>query len=107
MPWHSLLSYIRITTNPRLFRPPAPPAIVWGQVRDWLAHPLVWIPAPTAEHAGILGRLVTEELSTGELIMDAHLAALAIEHGLTLCSTDRDFARFTGLKWRNPIAEQS
>ena len=103
MPWHSLLSYFRITTNPRLFRQPAPPEIVWSRVRDWLALPLVWIPAPTAQHAQILGQLVTRELSNGELIMDAHLAALAIEHGLTLCSSDRDFSRFAGLKWRNPL----
>lgn len=107
LPWPSLLGFVRILTNPRVVRPPVPLVDAWGEVTKWLASPSVWIPAPTEVHPQVLGRLVSEELSKGELIMDAHLAALAIEHGLTLCSTDRDFARFTGLKWRNPIADRS
>lgn len=107
LPWPSLLGFVRILTNPRVVRPPVPLPEAWAEIMKWLASPCVWIPTPTAAHPQILGRLVREELSKGELIMDAHLAALAIEHGLTLCSTDRDFARFTGLKWRNPLAERS
>jgi len=63
---------------------------------EWLDHPRVWIPEATDEHAAVLG-LLLEANVTGNLIPDAHLAALAIEHGLTVCSADADFARFAGV----------
>jgi hypothetical protein len=77
--------------------------LAWQQVSDWLACDPVWIPQPTERHAEVLGTLLTQPGVQGNLVSDAHLAALAIEHGLTLCSTDGDFARFRGLKWLNPL----
>jgi uncharacterized protein len=70
----------------------------------WLACDLAWVPEPTERHAAVLGGLLTLPGVRGNLIPDAHLAALAIEHGLTLCSTDGDFARFPGLAWQDPLS---
>ena len=67
--------------------------------KKWL-----WIRQPTERHSDILGELLALPAVHGNLVTDAHLGALAIEHGLTLCSTDGDFARFPGLSWRNPLA---
>jgi uncharacterized protein len=75
----------------------------WQQVTEWLDQPRVWIPEPTADHALVLGRLLGQVQATGNIVPDAHLAAIAIEHGLTICSADSDFARFPGLEWRNPL----
>ena len=79
-------------------------AAAWQQVSQWLACEPAWIPLPTERHGEVLGRLLAEPGMYGNLVPDAHLAALAIEHGLTLCSTDGDFARFPELKWLNPLA---
>lgn len=103
IPWSSLLAFVRITTNGRLFARALTLAAAVDQIQMWLRLPTVWIPEPTAQHAEILGRLLDRE-SRGDLVHDAHLAALAIEHGLILCSTDRDFSRFAGLRWENPLA---
>jgi predicted nucleic acid-binding protein len=75
----------------------------WAQVRDWLALPSTWCPGPTAEHASVLGGLIQGTGLGPKLVMDAHIAALAIEHGLTLCSADHDFGRFADLRWTNPL----
>ncbi len=104
LPWESLLAFCRLTTNPRVFGQPLDLETAWNLVRAWLAVPVVWIPLPTERHAETLGRLMLATRSTAHLLPDAHLAALAIEHGLTLCSTDGDFARFPGLRWENPRA---
>jgi toxin-antitoxin system PIN domain toxin len=104
LPWPSLLAFMRLVANPRLFERPVPLADAWGQVRAWLSAPPSWIPAPTERHAAILAELLSEA-NRPELVPDAHLAALAVEHGLTLCSTDGDFARFSGLRWENPLSE--
>lgn len=104
LPWISLLAFLRITTNPRVFPRPLPTAKAWGQIEDWLACEAVWVPAPTERHSSVLGRLIAQRGIGGNLVSDAHLAALAIEHGLTLCSADGDFARFAGLTWHNPLA---
>jgi uncharacterized protein len=104
LPWASLLAFLRIATNPRAFRSPLTMAIAWQQVSSWLSAETVWTPEPTDRHAAVLGNLLALPGVHGNLVPDAHLAALAIEHGLTLCSTDGDFARFPGLAWRNPLA---
>jgi toxin-antitoxin system PIN domain toxin len=104
MPWHSLLGFLRIATNSRAFQRPLTMATAWQQVMHWLTADVVWVPAPTERHAEILGNLLAQLGVQGNLVPDAHLAALAIEHGLTLCSTDGDFARFPELRWLNPIA---
>lgn len=104
LPWASLLGYLRLVTNPRIVRPPVPMVTAWERVSAWLSADPVWMPAPTERHADVLGKLLVAPGVHGNLVPDAHLAALAIEHGLTLCSTDGDFARFPGLRWLNPIA---
>ena len=78
-------------------------AIAWQQVANWLSVATVWTPAPTERHAAVLGALLASPGLYANLVPDAHLAALAIEHGLTMCSTDGDFARFPGLVWFNPL----
>ena len=103
LPWASLLAFLRIVTNPRLFERPEPMAEAWGQVRTWLSSDVAWVPAPTDRHVLILERLLAGSAVQANLVPDAHLAAIAIEHGLTLCSTDRDFARFDQLSWRDPL----
>lgn len=102
LPWPSLLAFMRIVSNPRLFEG-ASLSLARSQVQAWLELPKTWIPGPTEEHAGILAGLLEQE-SSHRLVPDAHLAALALEHGLVLCSSDRDFARFPQLRWENPLA---
>jgi toxin-antitoxin system PIN domain toxin len=103
LPWASLLGYLRIATNSRLFTPSISTATAWDRVLDWLSAESTWIPQPTDRHTEVLGALLGEPGVQGNAVPDAHLAALAIEHGLTLCSTDGDFARFPGLRWENPL----
>jgi hypothetical protein len=103
LPWPSLLAFVRLVTNPRVFDRPAPIAEAWDRVEAWLALPSIWVPQPTESHAQILGDLLRRAVDRPNLVPDAHLAALAIEHGLVLCSTDGDFARFPGLRWSNPL----
>jgi uncharacterized protein len=103
IPWSSLGAFLRIATHPRAFPRPLSPAAAWERVTDWLAAPVAWIPHPGPEHARILGHLIGGHEVRGNLVPDAMLAALAIEHGLTLCSTDTDFARFTDLRWEDPL----
>jgi toxin-antitoxin system PIN domain toxin len=103
MPWSSLLGFVRLISNPRLFTRPVSVADAWGQVDRWLSLLPVWIPQPADRHGEILGRLISQA-GRSDLVPDAHLAALALEFDLTLMTTDRDFARFDGLRWENPIA---
>ena len=79
-------------------------AEAWGFVEDWLGIPTVWIPGPTERHADVLGSLVVKYSLAGNLVPDGHLAALAIEHGLQVCSADTGFARFSEIRWHNPVA---
>lgn len=104
LPWPSLLGFVRLATGRRVFPRPLTIASAWRQVEEWLDNDPVWIPTPTDKHSIVLGQLFNTAGVQGNLVPDAHLAALAIEHGLTLCSTDSDFARFAGLKWINPLA---
>jgi len=105
LPWPSLLAFVRLASNPLVLRSPVSTAAAWTQVTEWLSAPAAWIPLPTDRHADVLGGLFAERWLTPRLVPAAHLAALAIEHGLVLCSTDGDFARFPGVSWRNPIVQ--
>ena len=96
-------AFLQISTNPRASEDPFSPEQAWSYVEDWLSAAPAWIPGPTERHAEVLGRLMTSYQLRGNLVMDAHLAALAIEHGLTVCSADTDFARFTEIRWENPL----
>ena len=105
LPWASLLAFLRLVTNPRVFERPEPMTNAWRQVRSWLACETVWIPQPTERHADILDELLALSGVNANLVPDAHLASLALEHGLTLCSSDGDFGRFQALRWLNPVAK--
>jgi toxin-antitoxin system PIN domain toxin len=102
LPWPSLLAFVRLVSNPRVFDRPEPVADAWGQVEAWLDAVPAWIPLPTERHREVLSALVPA-VSKAVLMPDAHMAALAIEHGLLLCSADGDFARFPALRWANPL----
>lgn len=104
LPWESALAFVRLVSNPRVFERPVTVAEGWAQVEGWLSCPPVWIPAPSERHAEILGGLLRAPGLRANHVPDAHLAALALEHGLTVCSTDGDFARFAGVRWQNPLA---
>jgi toxin-antitoxin system PIN domain toxin len=105
-PWITLWAFLRISTNPRVFVHPLTAAEAHAAVSSWLEQPNAGILEPGERHLEILGGLLREGQATGPLVMDAVLAALAIEHGATLCSTDRDFARFADLDWENPIVRR-
>ena len=101
LPWPSLLGFVRLVSNPRIFDRPSSVMTAWRQVESWLATESTWIPLPTERHQEILAPLMSSAEGRANLVPDAHLAALAVEHGLVLCSTDGDFARFDGLQWVN------
>ena len=102
-PWQSIKAFLRISTHPRAFQRPLDPGTAWERVTDWLAAPVAWLPRPGSEYPRISGELIQTPQVRGNLIPDAALAALAIEHGVTLAPTDTDFARFRGLTWKNPL----
>jgi toxin-antitoxin system PIN domain toxin len=105
LPWLVLLAYLRITTNPRAFERPLAPADALADVDSWLAQPYVHPLVAGPTHWRILRGLVGATGTAGNLTSDAHLAAIAIEHGATLCSRDRDFLRFPGLVVVDPIRD--
>jgi hypothetical protein len=107
IPWQSISAFLRISTHPRASERPLSPADSWRHVEDWLASDAAWVPVPTERHADLLGSLIAAYDLRGNLISDADLAALAIEHGLTVCSADTDFARFTEIQWENPLERSS
>ncbi|MFW6200619.1 MAG: type II toxin-antitoxin system VapC family toxin [Gemmatimonadota bacterium] len=102
LPWPSLLAFVRLVSNPRIFERALAVSEAWKQVEEWLDLAVTWIPEPTERHRSILASLIPE-VGRAELVPDAHLAALAMEYGLVLQTTDRDFSRFSGLRWRNPL----
>ena len=102
--WVTLWAFLRIATNPRAFEHPLTPPVACAVIGSWLAQPTVGILDPGEQHWDILTGLVGEGQAAGPLVMDAVLAAIAVEHGATLCTTDRDFSRFAGLKWTNPLS---
>ena len=105
LPWQSLMAFVRLASNPRIFQHPLPAPDAWQQVEEWLACPPVWTPEPTDRHGKILAALIPAIGNRPNLIPDANLAALAMEYGLTLCSNDADFSRFEGLRWKNPLTD--
>ncbi|HEX3517528.1 MAG TPA: TA system VapC family ribonuclease toxin [Solirubrobacteraceae bacterium] len=104
LPWQSLGAFLRISTHPRAFAHPLTPSRAWDIVAAWLAAPATWIPVPGPGHPEILGDLIVRYELRGNLVPDAQIAALALEHGLSVCSADTDFARFAEVRWENPLA---
>jgi uncharacterized protein len=103
IPWQTIGAFIRITTHPRVTARPLTGEQAWGLVQSWLTAAPTWIPPATEATARIYGDLASRISITANLVPDAMLAALAIEHGLELWSADTDFGRFPGLRWRNPL----
>ena len=101
--WVTILAFLRITTSPRIFERPLTMSEAEAAVSTWLARPSVAIVEPGERYWEILRALLSSEKVSGALVMDAALAALAIEHGATLCTTDRDFSRFRGLRNEDPL----
>ncbi|HUY87006.1 MAG TPA: TA system VapC family ribonuclease toxin [Acidimicrobiales bacterium] len=104
IPWMSLVAFVRIATHSRALADPMSPSDAWQQIDDWLDAGAAWVPQPGRGHREILGRLIRDLDLHGNLISDAVLCALCIEHGLQMVSADSDFARFTEIVWINPIA---
>jgi uncharacterized protein len=103
IPWVTVLAFLRISTHPNALTRPIAMEQAWDVVTGWLGRPNVRVVVPTERHQEILGRLLASGRATGNHATDAHLAALAMEWGLELQSADRDFARYPGLRWRDPI----
>lgn len=103
LPWQTLTAFVRVATHPRVFPSPLSPEAAAAQVEDWLSAPAAWVPVPGPRHAEILLRWVRDLRLTGPLVSDAHLAALAVEHGTGVWSTDTDFARFPDVNWTDPL----
>ena len=101
--WQVLLAFVRISTRRSVFEHPLSAAQALDVVDDWLRQPNAVVIHPTDRHAAILRTLLEPLGAAGNLTSDAHLAALAIEHGAELCTLDADFARFSGLRWMNPL----
>lgn len=101
--WTVLLAFLRLSTNPRVFDQPLEAAEAFDVVEGWLARPCATVVHPAERHARVLRELLLPLGTAGNLTTDAHLAALAIEHGADLCSVDVDFMRFQGLRWLNPL----
>ena len=101
--WQTILAFLRLITNVHVFQKPFTPREAREIVSEWLNQPSVGILEPGERHWEILGRLMEDSQVRGPLVTDAHLAALAIEHGMTLCSHDSDFLRFPGVKLQDPL----
>lgn len=104
IPWMSLVAFVRIATNPRALTNPLTAAEAWDFVEEWLDATATWVPSPGRGHRTILGRLLCDLDLRANLVTDAVLAALSIEHGLRIISADSDFARFEEISWFNPVA---
>lgn len=102
--WVALLGFVRISTNPAALGNALVPARAFEFIDSWLGAPAATVVHPGRQHAGHVRELLEPLGAAGNLTSDAHLAALAIEHGAELCSGDNDFSRFEGLRWVNPLA---
>ena len=101
--WETILAFLRITTHPKILSEPYTLEEAMDVVAGWIARPNVAVVGPTEQHWAVLSRLLPKSRVRGSLIMDSHLAALAIEHGATLYTNDRDFERFPGLNVEYPL----
>jgi hypothetical protein len=101
--WVVLLAFVRLSTNPVVFRRPLSPQRAFDVVDRWLGQPGAVVIHPGDRHSVVVRELLGRLGTAGNLVNDAHLAALAIEHGAELNSCDADFSRFSGLRWSNPL----
>jgi toxin-antitoxin system PIN domain toxin len=103
LPWHTLVGFVRLTTRRVIMDPPLEIDQALNYVEDWLQQPCATTVHPTYRHSAVLRDLLRAVGTAGNRVPDAHLAALAIEHGATLYSADEDFGRFPGLTWFDPL----
>lgn len=101
--WVTMLAFLRLSTRPAVFTDSISPEAALDIIDGWLAQPAVTVVHPTDRHTSVLRDLLEPLGTGGNLTTDAHLAALAIEHGAELCSCDADFSRFAGLRWADPL----
>lgn len=101
--WVTILAFLRISTNRKIFENPFTISEATSIVQEWLEHPVLDLLHPTQRHWTILSKLLKDGQANGPLVMDAHLAALAIEHGAKLYTTDKDFSRFDDIQVVNPL----
>jgi len=100
--WVVLLAFLRLATHQAVFAQPLSVGEAMDAVRDWLAQPAALVVEPTPRHVDVLAGLLAETGTAGNLVNDAHLAALAVEHDAVLASFDADFGRFGGVRWEQP-----
>lgn len=103
IPWESITAFVRLASNPRVIQPSLSVKQAWAQAQYWLDCENVWMPSATPRHRELLHALLSGYGIAYKHVADAHLAALAIEHGLILSSADTDFSRFSGLRYENPL----
>lgn len=103
LPWPTILAFLRIGTHPRAMTNPMTANQAWSYLDSWLDTPVAWVPEPATKHRQLLRELTTDADLRGNLIPDAHLAALAAEHGVPVVSCDTDFGRFSRIRWINPL----
>ena len=105
IPWPCIYEFLRVVTHPRVFHPPVPLEIALADLRRVMASPSLILLAETGRHPSVPDRTIRQAGATGNLIHDAHIAALCLEHGVSeLLTGDRDFTRFAALKVANPFA---
>ena len=101
--WNVLGAFIRIGTSPRVFEHPLSLDQALARIQSWMDQPCTRIVSPTGRHWTVFQKMLRDGQAVANLVTDAHLAALAAEHGCELLSTDSDFSRFPGIRWRNPL----
>ncbi len=104
LPWQSLSAFLRIATHPRVMAAPLSAGAAATHVDDWITAPASWLPETSAATWTIFRKLLDDHDTTGNLVTDAQLAALAIQYGVPVVSADTDFARFPEVAWVNPFA---
>lgn len=104
IPWQTIGAFLRISTHPRIMARPLEPANAMSVVQRWLDADPTWVPPATERTVSVLAELIDAVRPTANLMPDAQLAALALEHGLEVCSADSDFARFPQVRWHNPLS---
>jgi toxin-antitoxin system PIN domain toxin len=103
LPWVVALGFVRLWTNPRIFEDPMPMDVAAGHVESWLERRIVRVINPGPRHSELLFGYLRACGRGGNLTADAHLAALAVELNAEIHTTDTDFVRFSGVKWKNPL----
>ena len=105
LPWTTLLAFLRLSTRSAVFTAPLSGDQALNVIDEWLSLPPVVVVHPGRRHAAVLREMLSSVGTAGNLVPDAHLAALAVEHGAELCSCDADFSRFPGVRWVDPLRE--